>query len=90
MIERLCAHPAAFWIFSALFVVGVWWNLDATNIGISYFTAALLLLTLGAQRRSNLAVHAKLDDLECAVDAADNSMVRLEEKAEHEIEAVRK
>lgn len=88
-IERLCAHPVAFWLFSALFAAGLTVSVDVTNIAISYFTAGLLLLTLSGQRRSNLAVHAKLDDLECAVDAADSSNARLEQLAEREIEAKR-
>jgi low affinity Fe/Cu permease len=88
-IEKWCAHPAAFWFFTVAFIVGVRINVDISNIAISYFTAALLLLTLGGQRRSNKAMHVKLDDLEVAVDAANNENARLEELAEHEIEAKR-
>ena len=88
-IERACAHPAAFWIFTAAFVVGIVVSIDATNIAISYFTAGLLLLTLGGQRRSDKAMHAKLDDLECALDVADSSNARLEARSEDEIEAKR-
>jgi low affinity Fe/Cu permease len=88
-IEQMCAHPSAFWIFSVLFIGGIFINVDVTNIFISYFTAALLLLTLGGQRQSNRATHAKLDDLECAINEADSTNVRLEERPEKEIEAKR-
>lgn len=88
-IERACAHPLAFWVFTVLFAIGCTWNIDVTNIAISYFTCALLLLTLGAQRRSGLAMHTKLDDLECAVEQADDTNKRLEERTEQEIEEKR-
>jgi len=50
-IERLCAHPAAFWVFTVAFVLGLTVSIDVTNIAISYFTAALLLLTTNSQAR---------------------------------------
>jgi low affinity Fe/Cu permease len=89
-IERICAHKATFWIFTVAFAIGVRINVDVANIAISYFTAALLLLTLSGQRRSDKALHAKVDDLECAIEQADSGNVRLEERPEHEIEAKRK
>lgn len=89
-IEQVCAHPLAFWLFTVAFIVGVRINVDVANIAISYFTAGLLLVTLGGQRRSNKALHAKVDDLECAVQEADSNNVRLEERTEREIEAKRK
>lgn len=89
-IEKACGHPVAFYLFTVLFVAGVMIDIDTTNIAISYFTAALLLLTLGPSRRSNLAIHAKLDDMECAIKEARSENVRLEEKTEREIEETRK
>lgn len=89
-VEQWCAHPIAFWLFTAAFMIGVRINVDVTNIAISYFTAGLLLLTLGGQRRSNKALHVKVDDLECAVERADSNNVRLEERTEKEIEELRK
>lgn len=88
-IERICAHPAAFWVFTALFVVGCIHALDATNIAISYFTAGLLLLTTGSARRSDKAMHAKLDDIECAIAEANSDNARLEDRSEQEIEQIR-
>lgn len=64
-------------------------NVDVANYGISVYTAALLVLTIGSTRRDRKAMHAKLDDLEVAVDAADNDLVRLEDKTEEEIELAR-
>lgn len=88
-IERLCAHKAAFWIFTLAFAIGVFVNVDIANILISYFTAGLLLLTMSGQRRSNKAIHAKLDGLIDAADEADDSLERLEDRTEREIEAKR-
>jgi len=88
-IEKCCAHPAAFWLFTGLFAIGITINVDVTNIAISYFTAALLLLTLGGQRRSDKASHVKLDDLERSVENARSDNARLEERTEREIEAKR-
>lgn len=85
-VERLCAHPAAFWVFTVAFVVGITINIDATNIAISYLTAALLLLTVGSARRSDKAMHAKLDDIECALEPANSDNARLEDRSEREIE----
>ncbi len=64
-------------------------SLDATNYAISVFTAGLLLLTVGGARRSDKAMHAKLDNLEQAVSAARSDNARLEERDEEEIEARR-
>lgn len=88
-IERWCAHPLAFWLFTVAFFIGVRMNVDVANIAISYFTAALLLLTLGGQRRSDKASHVKLDDLVRAVEQADSTNARLEDRSEAEIEAKR-
>jgi low affinity Fe/Cu permease len=89
-IEKWCAHPAAFWLFTLAFGIGIGINVDVTNIAISYFTAGLLLLTLGGQRRSDKASHVKLDDLECAVENARTENARLEERTEEEIEEARR
>lgn len=89
-IERQCAKSGAFWLYTALFAVGIAVTVDLTNIAISYFTCALLLLTVGGARRSDKAMHAKLDDLLCSVREAHSEMSRLEEKAEDEIEAQRR
>jgi len=64
-------------------------NVDLANYGISVFTAALLVLTIGAARRDRKAVHVKLDDLEDAIEEADSENVRLEERTEKEIEEAR-
>lgn len=85
-VEKICAQPIAFWIFSILFVVGSWRSVDIANIAISYFTAALLLLTVGSARRSEKAMHVKLDAIIHALDKADDEIARVEELTEAEIE----
>lgn len=88
-IERLCGHPFAFILFTVGFIAGARVHIDATNIAISYITAALLLLTVGSARRSNKAMHVKLDDLEEAVDKANSMNRHIEDLTEQEIEEIR-
>lgn len=64
-------------------------SIDTANYGISVYTAGLLVFTLAASRRDRMAIHAKLDDLECAVDRAKSENARLEERTEDEIEEAR-
>jgi low affinity Fe/Cu permease len=85
-IEKICAKPIAFWIFSVLFIIGSWKSIDIANISISYFTAALLLLTVGSARRSEKAMHVKLDAIIHALDKADDEIAQVEELTEAEIE----
>ena len=63
---------------------------DVANYAISVYTAAILVFTIPASRRSLKALHAKVDDLEDAIEEADSRNVRLEERDEAEIEACRK
>jgi low affinity Fe/Cu permease len=64
-------------------------NVDVANYGLSVYTAGLLVFTLASSRRDRKAIHAKLDDLECAVDSARSENARLEERTEEEIEQAR-
>ncbi len=89
-IERQCAKPPALVIFCICVVIGPRLSLEATNYAISVFTAGLLLLTVGGARRSDKAMHTKLDDVVDAVEGAPSDHVRLEERTEKEIEQVRK
>ena len=84
-IEKYLAHPAAFLIFLLWCSVMPFFNIDAANYGISVATALVLFVTLGSSRRDRKAVHVKLDDLEIAVEKADNSNAGLEELTEDEI-----
>jgi low affinity Fe/Cu permease len=89
-LEAACGHWLALPIFTGGFLAGASVNIDVANIAISYITAALLFLTINRDRRSNAALHAKLDDLEASTTEADSGNVRLEERSEAEIEARRK
>jgi low affinity Fe/Cu permease len=87
-LEKYCAHPLALPIFTVIFLAGLWIiGVDATNIAVSYFTIALLLLSLGRDRREKLATQAKLDDLVEQIPEADSSKAGLEKKTEDEIKA---
>jgi low affinity Fe/Cu permease len=88
-VECQCGKPLALVLFILCVIIGPKFNLDATNYGISVFTAGLLLLTVNGARRSDKAMHTKLDDLERAVGEARSENARLEERTEQEIEAVR-
>ena len=89
-IEQACAHWLALPVFTALFILGILIiGVDPTNIVVSYMTIALLLLTVGRDRRDRLAMHTKLDDLERAVPTANGTKARLEERSEEEINANR-
>lgn len=88
-IERQCAKPPALVMFVVCVSVGPFVNLDATNYAISVFTAGLLLLTLAGARRSDKAMHTKLDDVVDAIEDAPSEHVRLEDRTEAEIEAAR-
>jgi hypothetical protein len=65
-------------------------SIDAANYGISVYTALLLVVTIGPSRRSLKALHAKADDLECAIEGARSENARLEERTEREIEERRR
>jgi low affinity Fe/Cu permease len=90
-LEKALAHWSALPTFTILFLLSNFLiGIDITNIAISYLTVAILILTIGGDRRGRLALHAKLDDLEVSIPEADSSKARLEEKTEEEIEDKRK
>lgn len=86
-IERLCSKPLALPAFLALAAYG-WWGdvIEPANYLISVFTVALLLVTMGRDRRDRMAVQAKLDDLERQIPEATTENAGLEELPEEEIE----
>lgn len=89
-IERLCSKPLALPVFLGLAAAG-WFGdwIEPSNYLISVFTVALLLVTMGRDRRDRLAVQTKLDDLERSLPEASTENVRLEDQPEEEIEARR-
>jgi len=84
-IEKLLARPTSFVLFLLWCIFMPFINIDAANYGISVATALLLFLTLGSSRRDRKAMHVKLDDLEIAVDKADNDNAGLEGLTEEQI-----
>lgn len=64
-------------------------SVDVANYGLSVYTALVLVITIGPSRRDRKAVHAKLDDLECAIEQADSSLAGIESLTEREIEEKR-
>jgi low affinity Fe/Cu permease len=89
-VERQAAQPwflVAFnVVIGAAFVVA---GVDIANILISIVTADLVLLGLGAARRSQLALHAKLDELIAATEGARDDLAHVEDMAEAEIQEKR-
>ncbi len=88
-LERYCGHPLALVLFILWCAAVPALNVDVANYGISVFTAALLLLTLGAQRRSAKALHAKLDEQIRKDEKTDSKLAHIEDLTEDEIEAKR-
>lgn len=84
--EQIAAKPSFLLAFNAV-LLALWlvFGIDHANIYISIVTAELVLLGLGAQRRSQLAVHAKLDELIAATDGARDDLAHIEDMAETEI-----
>lgn len=81
--ERIAARPVFLLAFNgALLLAWLLWGVDVSNILISIVTAELVLLGLGAARRSQLALHAKLDELIHAVDGARDDLTHLEDEQE--------
>ncbi len=86
-VERIAARP---WFLIAFNVsLACAWLLggvDVANIVISIVTAELVLLSLGATRRSQLGQHAKLDELIVATEKARDDLAHVEDLEEKEIQ----
>ncbi len=89
--ERIAAKPVFLAAFNGV-LVGAWliWGVDIANIIISIVTAELVLLGLGANRRSQLGIHAKLDTLVIATDNASDDLAHVEELSEEQIQEKRR
>ena len=84
--ERVAAQPWFLVLFNgALAAAWFTYGVDVANILISIVTAELVLLGLGANRRSMLGIHAKLDELVHATEGARDDIEHIEEMAEDEI-----
>ena len=88
--DKIASHP----IFLAAFnvtLVALWLMIgtDIANIFISIITAELVLLAAGANRRSFMAIHAKLDEIVKALPEARNEIAHLEDLDEKQIKEKR-
>lgn len=89
--DQIVGRPAAFAVFNIIVAVAmVGLGEDLANIGISIFTADLVLLAAGANRRANKATHAKLDELIHAVGGARDDLEHVEELEEDKIDELRR
>ncbi len=90
-VERIAAKPVFLAIFNG--ALGAAWfayGVEVANILISIVTAELVLLGLGASRRSQLGTHAKLDELIHATSDARDDLTHVEDLAEDEIQERRR
>jgi low affinity Fe/Cu permease len=79
----------SWWIGFSMYTVGMgvayWlWGWDGIDRYIYVSGALILILVLGSGRRDTKAIHARLDKL-----TPDDTLNRLEERTEAEIEALR-
>lgn len=74
---------------AALAVIWVMFGTDQANIFISIITAESVLITAGASRRAQMALHAKLDELVHTSAEAREELVHAEEKSEKEIQELK-
>jgi low affinity Fe/Cu permease len=65
------------------------WQL-VINTSTTIVTFLMVFLIQNTQNRDNHALHLKIDELLCALDAADTRLVDLEERSEQELERLRK
>jgi low affinity Fe/Cu permease len=94
-IARWVGHPASFAL--ACLVILVWaglgpiagysdtWQL-IINTSTTIVTFLMVFLIQNTQNRDSHALHLKIDELLCALDAADTRLVDLEERSETELQ----
>jgi low affinity Fe/Cu permease len=86
LAEKASAHPVFLLFFNIGFIaLGFCFGVDIANIFISIVTAEIVLISAGAARRSQLAIHAKLDEIVHSVGKAREDLVGIEHKTEQEI-----
>ncbi len=97
-VNEFCSSPAATAL--AFFVVAAWalsgphfhysdaWQL-VINTGTTIVTFLMVFVLNNAQSRDTSAINAKLDAIICAIEAADNRMIGLEEQTEDAAKSIR-
>jgi low affinity Fe/Cu permease len=82
----LCAAIIILWAVSGpIFGFSDTWQL-IINTGTTIVTFLMVFLIQNTQNRDNHALHLKIDELLCALDAADTRLVDLEERSEQELQ----
>jgi low affinity Fe/Cu permease len=84
-LEQTAGSGLGIFAFIAWCALVPLWSVDTANYGIGVYTAFLLVIKIGPTRRDGLAVHVKLDDLECAIEQADSNNASIEHLTEAEI-----
>jgi low affinity Fe/Cu permease len=97
-IAKASGRPKTF--MAAIVIVAVWlatgpplrfsdtWQLIMNTVS-SIITFLMVFLIQNTQARDSEAIHAKLDTLIAAIDAADNRYIRIERLADQTIEDIR-
>jgi low affinity Fe/Cu permease len=92
--STLAGHPAAI-IFVALFCA-VWFLIggqtseNALTLVLSVFAITLTQMVLNQQRRSEIALHIKIDELVLAMKGARDEIAGIEDKTEDQLQALRR
>ena len=90
----LFGHPAAI-ILVAIFC-GLWFYLggsaseNALTLALSVLSITLTQMVLNGQRRSEQAMHLKMDELVYALEGARNSVAGIEARSADELDALRR
>ncbi len=96
-VSRFTGRASTFAL--ALGVIGVWivtgpvfnfsdtWQL-VINTGTTIITFLMVFLIQNTQNRDNGAIHAKLDELLRAIDAADNEYIGIEHLTDEELQKI--
>jgi len=92
--SRLAGHPASI-IFVALFcggwfIVGGSASENALTLILSVFAITLTQMVLNQQRRSEIALHIKIDELVLAMKGARDEVAGIEGKTEEELKRLRR
>jgi low affinity Fe/Cu permease len=89
LADKVSAHPIFLIVFNlALVIMLELSGIDSANFLISIVTAEMVLLAAGAARRSNKAIHKKLDEIIHSLDNARDELIGLESKSEKDIDKV--
>jgi low affinity Fe/Cu permease len=93
-IATLAGHPLAILVVAifcaAWFLVGGEQSINILTLILSVVAITLTQMVLNQQRRSEAAIHLKIDELIIAKTGARNEVAGIERKTEDEIETLRR